>query len=42
MEIDDTNDEIGHIKVEYGKGRNSNGIERWYAKNGVALQPLTG
>ena len=30
----------GSIKVEYSKGRNSNGIGRWYAKNGVGLQPL--
>ena len=35
-------DEIGYIKVEYNKGKNSNGIGRWYAKNGVGLQPLTG
>ena len=35
-------DEIGYIKVEYIKGRNSNGIGRWYSKNGIGLQPLTG
>lgn len=41
-EMDNIEDEIGYIKVEYSKGRNSNGIGRWYAKNGVGLQPLTG
>ena len=34
------NTEYGLIKVEYSKGRNSNGIGRWYAKNGVGIQPL--
>jgi len=32
--------EYGLIKVEYSKGRNSNGIGRWYCKNGVGIQPL--
>ena len=32
--------EYGLVKVEYSKGRNSNGIGRWYAKNGVGIQPL--
>ena len=32
--------QYGYIKVEYSKGRNSNGIGRWYCKNGVGLQPL--
>ena len=32
--------EYGLIIVEYSKGRNSNGIGRWYAKNGVGIQPL--
>ena len=32
--------EYGFIKVEYSKGRNSNGIGRWYCKNGVGIQPL--
>lgn len=32
--------EYGLIKVEYNKGRNSNGIGRWYAKKGVGIQPL--
>ena len=31
------NTEFGLIKVEYSKGRNSNGIDRWY---GVGIQPL--
>ena len=34
------NTEYGLIKVEYSKGRNSNNIGRWYAKNGVGIQPL--
>ena len=34
------NTEFGLIQVSYNKGRNSNGIGRWYAKNGVGLQPL--
>jgi P4 family phage/plasmid primase-like protien len=32
--------EYGLIKIEYSKGRNSNGIGRWYCKNGVGIQPL--
>lgn len=32
--------EYGIIQVQYQKGRNSNGIGRWYAKGGVGLQPL--
>ena len=34
------NTEYGIIPVEYKKGRNSNGIGRWYAKNGTGIQPL--
>ena len=33
------NTEYGLIKVQYQKGRNSNGIGRWYCKNGVGVQP---
>jgi hypothetical protein len=32
--------EHGLIKIDYRKGRNSNGIGRWYCKNGVGIQPL--
>ena len=32
--------EYGLIQVEHSKGRNSNGIRRWYCKNGVGIQPL--
>jgi hypothetical protein len=28
------------MKVAYNKGRNSNGIGRWYCKRGVGIQPL--
>jgi hypothetical protein len=34
------NTEYGIIPVQYKKGRNSNGIGRWYANNGIGIQPL--
>ncbi len=34
------NTEYGVIPGEYKKGKNSNGIGRWSAKNGVGIQPL--
>ena len=34
--------EYGQIIVTYNKGRNSNSIGRWYAKDGLGIQPLCG
>jgi len=38
--VDDTNDEYGYLKITYNKGRNSNGIGRWYCNKGIGIQPL--
>lgn len=32
--------EFGLIKINYRKGKNSNGIGRWYANAGIGIQPL--
>ena len=32
--------EFGLLKITYKKGKNSNGIGRWYANNGIGIQPL--
>ena len=32
--------EYGLIKINYRKGKNSNGIDRWYANGGIGIQPL--
>jgi hypothetical protein len=32
--------EFGLLKITYKKGKNSNGIGRWYANDGVGIQPL--
>ena len=32
--------EYGLIKINYRKGKNSNGIGRWYANGGIGIQPL--
>ena len=34
------NTEYGLLPVQYKKGRNSNSIGRWYASNGIGIQPL--
>ena len=42
--VDDTNDiegtEYGYLKITYNKGKNSNGIGRWYCNKGIGIQPL--
>ena len=32
--------EFGLLKITYKKGKNSNGIGRWYANDGIGIQPL--
>lgn len=34
------NTEYGLLKITYKKGKNSNGIGRYYANNGIGIQPL--
>jgi P4 family phage/plasmid primase-like protien len=37
-ELKDT--DFGYLKITYNKGKNSNGIGRWYCNKGIGIQPL--
>jgi hypothetical protein len=32
--------DFGYLKINYNKGKNSNGIGRWYCNKGIGIQPL--